>query len=288
MPNNPSVFPSAEVEALYASAYERALAAWPVPYEELYIPTRFGETHVIASGPETASPLVLFHPAGCGAVIWAHNVAAFSEHFRTYAVDVIGEVNRSRATRQIGSRNELTEWVSELFDGLRIERADLIGNSFGGYLAMNTAVQAPERVRRMVLISPAATFHQMWRWYAYFMPAYGLGTGGLRKRAYDWIWQGFAAEPWIAELRDLCSQCGRPRHVPPGVLRDDELRSVKAPTLLLIGDREVIYPAAVVMRRARQLMPGLEAEIVPNANHNAEYTSPEWVNKRVLDFLCEG
>ncbi len=285
MPEKISVFNSREIEAEYNAAYEAALKLWPVPYEEFYIPTRFGDTHVIASGPKDAAPLVLFHPAGCGAIIWYRNVGPFSQHYRVYAVDVMGEANKSLPTRRINSRQELADWIEDLFNGLQIRSADFVGNSFGGFLTLNTALLLPTRVKKVVLISPAATFAQMWLWWWYFFPAYGIGAKCLLRRAYDWIWQDFPADDEIARIRNITSLNGVPGHVPPSIFTDDELRKIQTPMLLLIGDHEVIYNSKRVIRRATRLVNGLRAEIVPNANHNAEYTAADAVNKKILDFL---
>ncbi|MFZ0534891.1 MAG: hypothetical protein WAM09_17110, partial [Anaerolineales bacterium] len=59
MPDKISVFRSSEGEAQYMLAYAVVLKQWPVPYNELYISTRFGDTHVVVSGPENAAPLLL-------------------------------------------------------------------------------------------------------------------------------------------------------------------------------------------------------------------------------------
>jgi hypothetical protein len=57
--------------------------------------------------------------------------------------------------------------------------------------------------------------------------------------------------------------------------------------LLLISDHEVLYKPERVIRRATQLVSDLKAEIVPNANHVAEYTAADVVNERILDFLAD-
>jgi hypothetical protein len=57
-----SVFRSAAAQAEFSKAYEAALGLWPVPYEELAVPTRYGETHVVACGDRRAAPLVLLQP----------------------------------------------------------------------------------------------------------------------------------------------------------------------------------------------------------------------------------
>jgi pimeloyl-ACP methyl ester carboxylesterase len=285
-----SVFRSADVEAQYAAAYAAALMHWPVPYEEYYIPTRFGDTHVIASGPKEAAPLVLLQPAGCGATIWYRNIGPLCQRHRIFAVDTLSEVNKSLLTRPIKSRREFADWMVDLFDGLQVGRVDIVGNSFGGFLTLNAALYLPERVGKIVLISPAATFGQMWALYWHYGPPLSLGllTGSrqLLLKPYEWIWQGFPVDEDISRLRDITAINGLPRHGPPTVFSDEELRKIRAPALLLIGDHEVIYNPQRVIGRATRLVAGLKAEIVPNANHNAEYTAPDFVNAQILDFLA--
>jgi pimeloyl-ACP methyl ester carboxylesterase len=288
-----SAFRSPEGEAQYNVAYEAVLKQWPVPFEELYIPTRFGDTHVVASGPKDAAPLLLLHPAGGGATIWVRNVGSLSQRYRTYAIDTIGEPNKSILTHPISlhQRQDFADWMVDVFDGLQIESADLVGNSFGGFLALNTVLFLPERVRKVVLISPAATFVPIPAWSRHFMPANLIGPMIGSKRilldAYDWIWQGFPKDECIAQLRALAAFYGRPRHWFPTVFNDEELRKIRTPVLLLIGDHEVIYKPEDAIRRATCLVSGLKAEIVPNANHIVEYTAPDFVNAKILEFLAD-
>jgi pimeloyl-ACP methyl ester carboxylesterase len=287
-----SAFRSPEGEAEYLAAYDAVLKQWPVPFEELYVHTRFGETHVIVSGPQDAAPMVLLHPSGGGATAWVRNVGALSAHYRTYAVDTISESNKSILTRPISlrQRQDFADWMRDLLDGLHIERTDIVGNSFGGFLTLNTAYYLPERINKVVLISPAATFVEMWAWTWHFIPvnlvAYALGGGRLLEKPYDWIWQGFPVDECTAQLRHLCAVAGRPRHWSPTVFTDQELRQIRNPVLLLIGDHEVIYRPEAAIRRATRLVPGLKAEIVPNANHVAEYTAPDPINTKILEFLA--
>ena len=291
MPEKISVFRSPEGEAQYRSAYAAALKLWPVPYEELYIPTRFGDTHVIASGPKDATPVILLHPAGCGAVIWYRNVGALSQRYRTYAVDTLSEVNLSIVTRPIKNCLDFAAWSVDLFDGLHIGSAHMVGNSFGGFVTLNTALVHPERVKKVVLISPAATFDPMRALYRHYsipyMLRYTTGSTRLLLRAYEWLWQGFPRDEWIGQLRRITAVDGVMRHGAPVVFSDEELRKIRTPVLLLIGDHEMIYKPQDVFRRATSLVSGLKAEIVPNANHNAEYTAPEFVNTAVLEFLAD-
>src|SRR5688572_21678913 len=96
-------FKTEAAEARYIAAYDAVLAKWPVAYQEITVPTRLGATHVIASGPADAPPVVLLHAAMATATVWRPNVLALSEHFRVYAVDVVGQGGRTVASRKIES-----------------------------------------------------------------------------------------------------------------------------------------------------------------------------------------
>jgi pimeloyl-ACP methyl ester carboxylesterase len=73
----------------------------------------------------------------------------------------------------------------------------------------------------------------------------------------------------------------------PRLFSDKELRSVQVPALLLIGDHEVIYKPEAAVHRASRLIQDLEAVIIPNANHSAQYTAPDFVNRKILEFLSK-
>jgi pimeloyl-ACP methyl ester carboxylesterase len=290
MPEKIRIFRSPESKAQYDAAYEAMLKRWPVSYEELYIPTRSGDTHVIASGSQDAPPLILFHSAGSGAVQWFRNVGPFSQHYHTYAVDVIGEVNKSVTTQRLSKRQAFVEWMKDLFDGLHIERADLVGNSFGGMLAFTAALYLPKRVKRVVLVSPAATFVQFWAFYwhiAYpYKLGYFLGSKPIILSGFKWLWQNFPRDECFTKYSELSKTSGFPSNqLAPPVYSDEELRKIQTPILLLIGDHEVIYNPAHVIQRAMRLVPGLKAEMIPNANHNAQVTAPDVVNNKILEFL---
>jgi len=123
------------------------------------------------------------------------------------------------------------------------------------------------------------------------MPANAIGLMIGSKRMllgpYAWIWQDFPREGAVVQLRAVTAVTGRPRHWSPTVFSDEELGKIQAPVLLLIGDHEVIYRPEDAIQRATRLMPNLKAEIIPNANHIAEYTAADTVNEKILAFLAE-
>src|SRR5512139_1450594 len=100
------MFTSPEGRSVVMQDYLAILDRWPVPHQELTISTSFGETYVIASGPEDAPPVVLLHAFFATATSWYRNVEALSHSHRVYAVDIIGGGNRSRACKPVKSMDD--------------------------------------------------------------------------------------------------------------------------------------------------------------------------------------
>jgi pimeloyl-ACP methyl ester carboxylesterase len=286
----PPVFRSIEGESRFMAAYDAVLKEWPVEYQSLHVPTHLGTTHVIASGPLDAPPVLLLPSMAATATLWQPNVGALSRYFRTYAVDVIGQVGKSIPTRRIRSRHDFTDWLSDVMDGLGVRRASFVGSSYGAFLAMNQALSMPERVERMVLIGPAATFVGFsWKFY-YTMLVKGPVLRLLRKRRRQLATKlpdgmPLATNGWGRLMAVTMAESARPNLITPRVFSKSELRSVRAPTLLLIGEQERLYDAHVALKTAQERMPGLIGAVIPGASHLASMAQPGDVNERIVRFL---
>jgi pimeloyl-ACP methyl ester carboxylesterase len=296
MPERLRHFWSTELETEFDAAYEAAMHQWPVPYDDIFVSTSFGNTHIVASGPLDGDPVVLLNPGGGSATIWRRNVEPLSQLYRIYAVDVIGEMNKSVPTRPIRNHSEFKQWMTQLLDGLQVQSTHIMGNSNGGFFTLEAAYLLPSRTKKIVLISPAATIVQMWAfWGKVLIPAHMIAplihSEWMVQNAYDWLWQGFPRDPVDAHLKSIAIVAGYPRYRPsinsfaPHVFSNEELHQIHVPVLLLVGDHEAIYKPDEVIRRAIRFIPNLKAKIVPNANHCAQYTAPEFVNHEVLEFL---
>lgn len=119
-----SIYTSPEIEAKLMEIYDERLEAWPVPYESITVDTEYGQVHVIASGPEDAPPLLLLHASAVSGVSWLYNVEELNEHYRTYALDTIGDAGRSELSDlahypQTGQ--QLSDLVAEVAEKLGVE-----------------------------------------------------------------------------------------------------------------------------------------------------------------------
>jgi pimeloyl-ACP methyl ester carboxylesterase len=296
MPDFVPLFTSSEGKAAVMRDYQKILDRWPVPYKELTISTSFGDTYVIASGPDDAPPAVLLHAFFATAASWYRNVEALSQSYRVYAVDIVGEGNRSCALKPIKSMDDFLQWFKELIDGLRIETLYLVGNSYGGFTSAYYAMKLPERIRKLVLIGPAATIHPMPAFYLHmFIPKmiYILlpklpGLNRVMRWSVDWIHNGLPRDPFWEPLFYHTMVYGLSiNQVFPRVYARDEFAQIKAKVLLILGEQEAIYKPQAAMQAARELIQDVEIELIPNAHHITALAQSDRVNQRLLQFFAE-
>jgi pimeloyl-ACP methyl ester carboxylesterase len=289
-------FRTPEGEAMYFAAYDAVLKRWPVPFEEIDIPTRFGTTHVTASGPKDAPPLVLLHGYMATSMMWALNIGDFSQRHRVYAIDTMGQPGKSIPGDPIRSAAEYVAWLTATLDALHLDRVDLAGQSFGGWLALNYAIAAPERVRKLVLLSaggilPISTQFKLRGLLMMLVPA------RFTVKSF-WLWAGFRGAPDEIEhwrVMDLMYLGIKHFRMPPETTRiaaspasDDELRTMRMPVLFLMGKNEVLCDAAAALARARRLVPDFQGELIPHCRHDMCATRSRIVDALVLEFLAKG
>ena len=100
-------------------------------------------------------PVLLIHGSGPGVTAWANwrgIIPQLAQHRRVIAPDMLGFGYSERPADAQYSQQRWVEHAIGVLDALGIQQADIVGNSFGGGLALALAIRHPERVRRLVLM----------------------------------------------------------------------------------------------------------------------------------------
>jgi 4,5:9,10-diseco-3-hydroxy-5,9,17-trioxoandrosta-1(10),2-diene-4-oate hydrolase len=128
------------------SAVERTERTIPVGRRELFI-TEAG----------SGDPVVLLHgggPGATGASNYSRNIDALAEHFRVIVPDMPGYGQSSKDLDFSDPFGDLALAIRGLLDELEIDKAHLVGNSYGGAAALRLALDRPDKVDRMILMGP--------------------------------------------------------------------------------------------------------------------------------------
>jgi pimeloyl-ACP methyl ester carboxylesterase len=294
-------FRSAEAKAEYEAICQKWAMRWPASAETTTLETASGRTFVRACGRTADPPLVLLPGARSGSLMWTPHVAALSAHYRTYALDIVGDVGFSVNRHKVSKAEDLVSWLDEVLAVLAPGRpVNLLGISYGGWIAAEYARRFPDRLRSVVLLAPGGTVLPLSlgffvRMTLLCLPIPGLGGSPLR-RTLGWIFRDSARgseaaramfEETVADLQKIWHLFDLPRPPWPTVLDDQTWRGFGVPCLFLVGENEKIYSAQAAVRRLNRVAPQIRTEIIPGAGHDLTMVQADLVVRKVLEFLGE-
>lgn len=248
--------------------------AMPAPASSGHVAVDSAQIYYAIYGKDAAPPVILLHGGLGNGDHFAHQVPALSDKFRVIAIDSRGQ-GRSTLSRGKLSYRAMADDVVAVMDALAIKKASIVGWSDGGAIALALGIHHAARVDRLFVFGtnydrrgskpnarPTATF-------AAYNAKCRADYGKLAKspKAYD-----AAASALLPVWRD------------PGSFTREQLRSIRARTLIADGDRDEIIAIDQIKEMAH-LIPNGELAVFKDTSHFALWQDPDTFNDVLLEFL---
>ena len=276
-------------------AYEALMATWEVDYTSRFAKSDFGETHIIDTisarmdNPVTL-PLVMI-PGGQGtAGMWGPLMPVLCDQHRVISLDLIDQVGRSKPSKVLENRKDAALWIAQTLDSLGLDEVNLVGNSIGSFIATQFANRYPERVQRLILTAPAATFAPIRLGYLLKVMLTMISPFEKSKRRFilgTANQRGDPASPLIKLL--INAMCGSRviSKLTPSVWSDAKIQSFKTPTLGIFGECDDVNTlgAEETIAKLKGINPDINTDIIADAGHI--FTTDDFRHCAILiaDFL---
>ncbi len=309
-----NLYKSPESYATMMDFYNKCLADLPIPVESRFVDTPYGRTHMLVAGPEDAPPLIMLQGMAGSSVLWHLQLADFAQQCRVYALDTIGQPGLSDPNPPSIFDDSYALWLIAVLDALGLAKADMMGVSIGGWAIMRLGITHPDRLRKAVLLSPLRLARAKMngrRWVGNAMKPdteddrledrltardFSVSSGrtqfdrrlarnmALATRHYRLgVGMGMSADASHVEKFMVGS---RVLSKFASAMPESELRQFRTPTLVVMGENEMLYDPEKAAKRA-QAMPNARVVIVPDAGHAAVFDRPDYINAVILEFLAE-
>ena len=247
------------------------------------------------------APVVLLHGSGPGVSAWANwrlVIPHLANNFRTVAPDIVGF---GFTDRPEGISYDMQTWLRhalDFLDAMQIERAHVVGNSFGGALSVALAIHAPERVSRLVLMGSVGmefeltqglditwgytpSLQNMRKLLDLFAFNRALVTDDLAQLRYEasmrpGIQEAYAAmfpAPRQEGIRKICS-------------READVKNIKHETLIIHGRDDLVIPVSCSQDLFRCIR-NSQLHIFGNCGHWTQIEHNRRFNQLVTNFLLE-
>ncbi|MBP6762040.1 MAG: alpha/beta fold hydrolase [Thauera sp.] len=246
-------------------------------------------------------PALFIHGSGPGVSAWANwrlVMPALSERLRVIAPDMAGF---GFSERPAGIRYDLDTWVAQaigLLDALGLEQADVVGNSFGGALALAMAIRHPQRVRRLVLMGSVGvpfditegldavwgytpSFENMRRIMDYFAWDRSLVNDELAELRYR-----ASIRPGFQESFGAMFPAPRQRWVDALASREEHIRALPHETLIVHGRDDRVIPLLTSLKLV-EWIDRSQLHVYGRCGHWTQIEHAARFAKLVGDFLTE-
>lgn len=284
-------FRSAAAKQQYEDAYSAALALMPPPTRTLDLTTSFGIVRayewVNPDAPET--PVVLLPGRGSGVPMWSENLPSLLAERTVYALDAIGDAGASAQTAPLTGLADQAVWIDETLAALAIERAHVVGHSFGASSAASLAVNRPARVATLTLLEPA--FVLRWPPVSTLLWTIPASLPFLPQSWRDAAVARVAGEdPGDIDPNDpvarmiMLGGSGYSAELPtPRPLSDAELQGLTMPVYVALADGSPITKGAASLAKAEQI-PDVTAKVWPGTTHSLPMQVADQLAAELADF----
>lgn len=267
-----------------------------------YITVRGVRIRYVAVG--SGAPVFLLHGLGEFLETWTFNLPPLSRRYRVYALDSPGH-GLSDKCESCYALDEATRFGINILDALGVKSAALIGHSMGGAVAINMALNHPERVSRLVVVDPAGLLAELPLFYRLAsLPVWGamavnliikpLLERGIRNLCYD---PGFLSQEMLDLAWKYFDMPGRKNTlhqiirynvnlsgVRPEAVLKEKVQRLEVPILFVHGAQDSLFPLAEV-REVVETVPGARMAVIDRCGHCPQIEKAVEFNEEVMAFL---
>lgn len=222
--------------------------------------------------------------------MWQPQIEVLSQRYRVVAYDLRGH-GATEEPDGACSLSDLAGDAQRLMDGLGIDRAHFAGLSLGGMIAMAFAIEAPERLRSLLLCDTAAEMPQS-VWDERIATAQREGLGPLVEPTMTrWFTAGFRerSPEVVAQMREIASNTSVAGYIGCAeAIRNmrfaDRLGEIRLPTRVIVGADDPATPVSASQLIADRI-PGADLIVIDDAAHLANLEQPEAFSRAMVEFL---
>ena len=261
--------------------------------------------HYIVAGK--GHPLILIHGANIGWGEWYPNIAALAKKYTVYALDLPGSGGSTRvAYRSFPMAAASVSVVDEFVTKLKLQKTHIIGHSFGGYIALKLALLQKSYIDKVVLVNPMGftksiphkqkavafsplvallkktamrpTRHNMHS----FLMSVLHGKPVLPDEFIDYYYRNVIS-PSLSHPLDFMKSLTENFYIKKEIMLAMDLKKLKRPVLLLLGDKDPMTPVKPVLQHA--VSSNITIQIFHNTGHVPSLENPKKFNDIVGAFL---
>lgn len=285
-----TIYKSKEGKLQILDSYEAYLQLYETGFERIYADTRFGKTHTLVAGPLYGKPIIILQGGNCINPMTLSWFSPLFHTFRIYAPDTIGHPGYSDETRVSAKDDSLAQWLSDIMEFFKIDHCAFIGPSYGAGIILRLAACMPEKITCSVLVCPS-----------------GIRLGSKMKMIQKillpmMMFNLTSSQKQLQKITDIMSENSmktmdkriigeifthvRLEQDMPKLTEKNELLNYSSPTMVMVGNRDIFFPAHKIVETAKKIIPNLVSTRAYEMGHFPSESHLNTINQDIRQFLA--
>lgn len=263
------------------SIYDKFLDQWNFNYKTFYINTSYGKIHIINSGDNKKPSIILLHGTSSNSLSWMDEIKEFSNHYCVYAIDIIGEPGKSDEKQYPFKNPANFLWLDEVLNKLNLCNVSIVGISLGAWIAIGYSIMHPEKIDKLVLLCPSGIGKQKISFIFKAIPLMLLGDYGYNKIT-KLVNGNQSIDKEVEDYTKLIAKNFNLRFDKIPIFSDAELKKLTMPTLLYVGEKDVLINSHQTAKRFEKMLPNVSLNLLSDYGHVLI-----GFKKEILNFLLK-
>lgn len=237
-------------------------------------------------------------------LLWSHKMFSEQIDFLKKNFTVIAYDHRGQGASEKNSTpfdiDTLTLDALQLIDQLVGKPVHFVGLSMGGFVGMRLAARYPEKIKSLILLETSANTEPVENLPKYKMLNGIVGLFGVVPPVANSVMKIMFAQSWLENQKNVvlikkwkkelqANKRSITKSVEAVIYRkgvEEEIRSIKCPTMIVVGDEDVATKP-VKAKFIQMSIPKSKLHIIPGAGHSSSIEKPEQINKLLLEWLVQ-
>jgi pimeloyl-ACP methyl ester carboxylesterase len=284
-----SIYKSESYKTEIMRLYDVRLKACNIDYEEFYLDTFAGKTHVIVTGGASSPPLIVLHGINAGAPMAIEAIKGLNKAYRIYAIDTVGQATKSAETRLGMNDDGYARWINETMNKLNIQKAVFIGVSYGAFLLQKLMTFYPDKISKGIFVVPSGFVNGPFlkSMQKLTFPLIRFLSTKTEKSLVKFMNAFYSEIDTLSIAFQKNVLLGvKVDYRRPTLVTEKEVKGLKAPVYAMVADNDIFFPGNKTLEKVKSIFPNFKGSYtlkntkhIPAAHNyvEIEYQIKKWL-----------
>ncbi|MEX0312857.1 MAG: alpha/beta fold hydrolase [Allomuricauda sp.] len=284
-----SIYKNNQVKTDLMNLYDEKLKCLQIHYTNIDVDTAFGRTRVVKTGNSEGKKIVMFHGYNAGAPITLEAVKGILDRYCFYVVETIGQATKSEESSINIKDDSFALWANEVLEKLEMQKANIIGISYGAFIVEKLMAHRPERIAKCILVVPSGIVNgNVWESNKKLtLPFLRYKITKQEKHLRAFL-NAFAPieDDFLYKMLSLIIKGVKLDTRIPKLLKPEAVKNFTAPVYIIAAKNDVYFPGEKIAQRSKELFSNLkEVHLLENAKHMPSKNSYPIIQQKIVEWI---